>query len=378
MNRPSVKSPISLAILLLAAAPVFAVEEPLWRQEEAAIRQAVARIAPSVVAIETVGGESRRGRLLFGTGPTSGVIVDSQGYILSSAFNFLRKPDSILVTIPSGDKVPARVVATDRNRMLALLKVDAGAPLPVPAMAQRGTMRVGQWAIAVGRTFDVDTPNMTVGILSALSRVWGKAIQTDAPVSPSNYGGALIDIHGRLMGVLVPLSPERLDEIGGVEWYDSGIGFAIPAEDFGIVVEKLKEGRDLEPGFAGIGFSKVNLLGGRGIVDGTVDGSPAAEAGIEKGDVILVCDGREIMKAYQVRECIARRYAGDTIRLILERGGVRIEKTLTLAPLSKPAQKPETDTPPAPSGSKKSVFGPLQGEHMDRRFTDLAGREKRS
>ena len=89
-------------------------------------------------------------------------------------------------------------------------------------------MRVGQWAIAVGRTFESDRPNMAVGILSALDRVWGKAIQTDAAVSPNNYGGPLVDIRGRVLGVLVPLSPEAADEMAGVEWYDSGIGFAIP------------------------------------------------------------------------------------------------------------------------------------------------------
>ena len=91
-------------------------------------------------------------------------------------------------------------------------------------------MRVGQWAIAVGRTFESDRTNMAVGILSALDRIWGKAIQTDAAVSPNNYGGPLVDIQGRVLGVLVPLSPEATDEVAGVDWYDSGIGFAIPAE----------------------------------------------------------------------------------------------------------------------------------------------------
>ena len=91
-------------------------------------------------------------------------------------------------------------------------------------------MRVGQWAIAVGRTFESDRPNMAVGILSAVERIWGKAIQTDAAVSPNNYGGPLVDIRGRVMGVLVPLSPEAAGEVAGMEWYDSGIGFAIPME----------------------------------------------------------------------------------------------------------------------------------------------------
>ena len=69
-------------------------------------------------------------------------------------------------------------------------------------------MTVGQWAIAVGRTYEQPEPNLSVGVISATNRIWSKAIQTDAKISPSNYGGPLIDIHGRVLGVLVPLSPQ--------------------------------------------------------------------------------------------------------------------------------------------------------------------------
>ena len=74
-------------------------------------------------------------------------------------------------------------------------------------------------------------PNISVGIVSAVNRIWGKAIQTDAKISPTNYGGPLVDIAGRVLGVLVPLSPMATDELAGVEWYDSGIGFAVPLDD---------------------------------------------------------------------------------------------------------------------------------------------------
>ena len=74
-------------------------------------------------------------------------------------------------------------------------------------------------------------PNVSVGIVSALDRIWGKAIQTDAKISPNNYGGPLVDIAGRVLGVLVPMSPDGSGEVAGVEWYDSGIGFAVPLED---------------------------------------------------------------------------------------------------------------------------------------------------
>jgi len=70
-----------------------------------------------------------------------------------------------------------------------------------------------------------------VGILSATNRIWGKAVQTDAKISPGNYGGPLIDIRGNVIGILVPLSPQGQGEVAGAEWYDSGIGFAVPLND---------------------------------------------------------------------------------------------------------------------------------------------------
>ena len=126
---------------------------------------------------------------------------------------------------------PARLVATDHNRMISLLKIDAAKPLPVAEVAPLAEMRVGQWTIAVGRTFEGQQPNLAVGMLSATNRVWGKAIQTDAAVSPNNYGGPMVDLQGRVMGVLVPLSSNDVSEVAGVEWYDSGIGFCRSGRD---------------------------------------------------------------------------------------------------------------------------------------------------
>ena len=109
-------------------------------------------------------------------------------------------------------------------------------------------------------------PNLAVGILSALDRIWGKAIQTDAAVSPNNYGGPLVDIRGRVLGVLVPLSPEADDEMAGVEWYDSGIGFAVPLEHIQKVLPRLKKGEDLYPGLAGISLKGPNLYTGEPMI----------------------------------------------------------------------------------------------------------------
>ncbi len=236
------------AAALAAGIPDISANETLQVREERAIKAALARVAPSVVRIETVGGLERVGQILIGTGPTTGLVVSPDGYIISSAFNFAQKPDSILVTLEGGSRHAARLVATDHSRMLVRLKVEVETKLPVPESVPSAEMRVGQWALAVGRTFEASRPNVSVGIVSALGRIWGKAIQTDAKISPNNYGGPLVDISGRVLGVLVPMSPDGSGEMAGVEWYDSGIGFAIPLEGVLRVLPKLEQGTRPAPG----------------------------------------------------------------------------------------------------------------------------------
>src|SRR5205085_6749092 len=131
------------------------------------------------------------------------------------------------------DPLLAKIVATDKSKMLTLLKVDAK-DLPVPDFVPTKDIKVGQWTLALGRALDTKTdlpPSMSVGIVSALGRIWNKAIQTDAKVSPVNYGGPIIDIAGRVQGIILPASPTGQDETAGFEWYDSGIGFAVPFAD---------------------------------------------------------------------------------------------------------------------------------------------------
>src|SRR5262249_60801055 len=93
--------------------------------------------------------------------------------------------------------------------MLILLKVNTTEKLTPPIAVPKSEMTVGQWSIAVGRTYDQPLPNVSVGVLSATGRIASTAIQTDAKISPANYGGALIDIHGQVLGIRVLLSPQR-------------------------------------------------------------------------------------------------------------------------------------------------------------------------
>lgn len=302
----------------------------LEAKEEQAFQQATALVSPSVVKIETVGGLDRVSGQLTATGPTTGVIVAADGWIISSAFNFAAKPEQVLVTLADGRRLPASVVATDRLRMLTLLKVTEQG-LPVPAVADPKTIRVGEWALALGRTLEGDSPSISVGIISALKRIHGKAIQTDAKVSPINYGGPLINVDGQVQGILVPLSPQGKDDVvAGIEWYDSGIGFAIPFADVLSTLERLKQGQDLLPGLLGITFKSQDEFAGEMVLDRVRYGSPAQQAGLKTGDKITHLDGKPLSRIAQFRQVLGTKYASEKISLKARRGDQEISVDLTL------------------------------------------------
>ena len=328
-----------LAAFLCQPSLLHAAGDNAGDQEQAAFEAAVARVAPSVVRIETVGGLEKVEKVAFGLGPTTGLVVDSKGYVISSAFNFLNKPTSIIVSLPTGERKAAKLVATDHSRMLVLLKVEADKPLPVCEIAPRREMRVGQWTIAVGRTFESRQPNLSVGILSAVDRIWGRALQTDAAASPNNYGGPLVDIRGRVMGIVVPLSPDASGGVAGMEWYDSGIGFAIPMEHVRQILPRLEKGEDLQPGLAGINLKGPNLFTGKAIIAACLPKCPATAAGIKVDDEIIDIDGHPVARAVEAKEQLGQHYAGDKIRVTVLRGHERITREIDLAAKLDPFQQ---------------------------------------
>jgi serine protease Do len=330
-----------LSILVVALVADSQAADDLAQREERAMLAAVERVAPSVVSIETVGGLERVGQVLFGTGPTTGLVVSADGYIVSSAFNFAQKPSSILVGRSDGTRTPARLVATDRSRMLVLLKINVeGQKLTVPEMVDEKDLAVGQWSIAVGRTFDPAKPSLSVGIISGLDRVWGKAIQTDAKISPSNYGGPLIDIRGRVMGVLVPLSPTKTGEMAGIDWYDSGIGFAVPMKQVYEALPRLAKGKDLLPGVMGIVFKGNDLYSEPPVLSAARPNSPAYHAGLKAGDKIVAINDHAIEWRAQLTHEVNQHYAGDKIRVTWLRGKERIERELELVDKLDPYARP--------------------------------------
>lgn len=320
---------ICLAVLPGSLAVAVADDASLDQLEEQAFREAVALADASIVRIETVGGLDRVGQMLTSTGPTTGVVISPDGLIISSAFNFISQPTSILVQLADGRRFNATRVATDHSRMLTLLKIEA-TELPVPAAADPKEVKVGQWAIAAGRTYDLTVPNVSVGIVSALNRIWGKAIQTDAKISPFNYGGPLLNIDGKVMGILVPLSPQKSGETAGVEWYDSGIGFAIPMQEVLAAAERMKEGDDLHPGLLGLTLQGSGLLAGTPVIDRVRVESPADRAGVKEKDVIVAVDGQPVTRQAHVRHILGPKYAGDVLQLTLKRGDEELKVDITL------------------------------------------------
>lgn len=313
-------------------------EDDLDAREQRAIQTAVERVTPSVVTIETIGGLDRVGQVLVPTGPTTGLIVSSDGYIVSSAFNFAQKPSSTIVTLADGTRLPAQLVATDRSRMLVLLKIAAEQPLPTCEPTPATEVRVGWWAIAVGRAFDLARPNISVGIVSAVDRLSGRAIQTDAKVSPTNYGGPLVDIHGRVIGVLSPLSPQKSGEMSGVEWYDSGIGFAVPLEHIQQVLPRWQQG-DLKPGLVGVSLKGGDVFADAPVIAAARPNSPAYKAGLKPGDKIVSVGDHPVVRTQQWLDEVNGRYAGDKLTLTILRGEERLVREIELVDHLDPYQR---------------------------------------
>lgn len=349
---------IAASAVLLTLAPTAAAAGKQAQATDArlltakAFRAAAATVRPSVVRIETYGGvfdpepsapqppgpggrpapRPRRPRAAArpGEGPTTGLIVSPDGLILTSTFAFVREPPIITVALADGSRHVARLLGRDETRRLCLLKIDGAGDLPVPASVPRERLRVGQWAVAVGVGYGAAQPAVSAGIVSAVHRIFGRAVQTDANLSPANYGGPLVDIDGRVIGLCVPLSPmPRAGGGGGMRWYDSGIGFAVPLADLGPVIDRMAAGEVIRPGRLGVRVVPVeDGLGAR--IEEVIEDTPAAGAGLAKDDILAAVDGEAVRDVLHLRLLVGRHVAGDEITLTVRRGEEELEVTATL------------------------------------------------
>ena len=312
------------------------------------VQRAVDRVAPSVVTIQTFGGTRKSGGakpppdiredrkpppkkslgmegFLQGTGATTGLVLSADGWILVSKFALEMDPSTIMVNLPDGRSFTAERKGEDISRQIALVKIDVQG-LAVPDMLDPGEVEVGQWAFALGRTFGAQHPSVHKGVVSATKRVFGRAIQVDAKTSPINYGGAVIDIEGRVMGIAVPM--DASGRKANVDLYDSGVGFASTIADIGGLLERMKQGEVLHRGYLGVAVNPQHLGPGAELKT-VVEKSVGHQAGMRDGSTILQVDGVDVKHGFHFQMLVGSKMAGEEVRLTFRNPGAE-PQTATL------------------------------------------------
>jgi serine protease Do len=297
----------------------------------------------------------------------SGVIVDSKGYILTNR-HVVEKADRIRVRFeddPPGVQHDAKVIGTDQETDLAVIKVEVDHPLPAAKLGNSDGMQVGDWVLAIGSPFG-QAGTVTAGIVSAKGRdiVPGRQfqtfIQTDAAINPGNSGGPLVNLNGEVIGINTAI----LSETNAY----AGIGFALPSKTVVDVYNQLTgpEHR-VSRGSIGIMFAPQDnpaiarvYGGGSGITVSTVvAGSPADQAGLKVGDTITAVDGKKVSKGNELVSDIASRKAGSKVNLTFIRNGKQQEASVTIADRAKlfASRLGEDQGDNEDSSPKQSKFG---------------------
>ena len=358
-------SNIGLAFRALLVFSLLAIPAPTFAQTQTpdafesmmltakAFRAATEKVQPSLVTIESYGGVAAvQGRIggirKQGEGNTTGIVISPDGYIVTSTFNFIQKPPVITVVTSDGKRHTAKIMGQDNIRKICLLKIEGVSDLKVPEMVAEKEVTIGQWAVSIGVGYGDMSPAVSMGIISAKNRIGGKAVQTDANISPANYGGPLVDIKGRMIGICVPMDPQSQSVGAGVQWYDSGIGFAIPISADSPVIKRLKEeGVEVTPPFLGIKLMAVPEREGLWIEE-VVRDSPADKAGIRREDCVREIDGEKVSDMLKLRRILNRFESGQEIELtIWFEENKKVEKrTLLLGTPPKPKDGPPTLEPP--------------------------------
>jgi serine protease Do len=283
-----------------------------------------AKLSPAVVNISTEGTEQGGSEGEFpapyghqhGKSLGSGFIVSKDGYILTND-HVIENPSKVTVTLQDGHNYTAKVIGGDSKTDVALLKIDAGHELAVAPLGNSDDLKVGQWVMAIGNPFGFDH-TVTVGVVSAKGRFLPDSvdqfIQTDASINPGNSGGPLIDLSGGVVGVNAAIFTSTGRSMG--------IGFAIPIN---LVKEELSELRDhgkVKHGWLGVMIQEVtpelaesmDLKEARGaLVAEVIKNSPAAIAGVKRGDVIIEFDGHPIKDRRELPLLVTRTPLGKTV-----------------------------------------------------------------
>jgi len=312
--KPAIRSLLYACLLgLLVALAAFGLwrlltpAPPVTPPPLASYATAVAKAAPSVVQVEAKRQDrnsnfSSNATLndLFGNDPVtstvnsqgSGIVVRASGHILTN-YHVVRDADEITVTLTDRRRLPADVVGIDAETDIAVLKVAPPTPLQTITAGDDGKLAVGDVVLAIGNPYGIGQ-TVTQGIVSALRRqvggfsVYDQFIQTDAAINPGSSGGALVNLHGELIGLNTSVFKGAVDA--------RGISFAIPARMLFSIVDQLIDNGKANRGWMGVSGMDVTLSRLRNrafsgvLVTGLYQGSPAALAGIKTGDVIDALD----------------------------------------------------------------------------------------
>jgi serine protease Do len=317
-----------------------------------AITDAVARVAPSVVTVQTevieqvpadvfeqfFGGRSGQ-RAAAGLG--SGFIIRPDGAIVTNA-HVVAGATRIQVALRDGTTYPARLIGSDETNDLAVIKIDAK-NLPVAPLGSSSDLLIGEWAIAIGNPYGFlfanSEPSVTAGVVSGTGRnlaapsegsgVYVDMIQTDASINPGNSGGPLVDATGAVIGV----NSSIFSPSGG----SIGIGFAIPINRARRVAEDLLANGVVRRPWVGIqpalSRTQTSTANGGVVVASVVPGSPAAQAGIRPGDVITRSSNRTLHNPYDWYAELLELRVGENDSLVIKRGGKLVPVTVKVVDL---------------------------------------------
>jgi serine protease Do len=309
----------------------------------------------------------------------SGVIVTNEGHIITNN-HVVDQVDEIEVQLSDGRTKKARLVGADSQVDLAVLKIDDAGVKPLK-LADSDTVQAGDFVLAIGNPFGFDE-TVTDGIISSKGRpnrtdAFGDLLQTNAAINPGNSGGPLINLRGEVIGINVAI----ISRSGGSQ----GIGFAIPSNTVRTALESLlKQGRIIR-GYLGIQTRPLqpgqNGAGSEGVfIDGVIPGSPAAEAQLQKGDIIRKFNGHEVKNLPALRSLIAQAGLNKKVELEIDREDKPIKLTTEIreepidyqtARVSPRQEQTQPQTPPE-ANDQGEASGGLASIHVSDLTPDMA------
>lgn len=266
----------------------------------------------------------------------SGFVISSDGFAVTN-HHVVQKVDKITVKLTSGKEYSAKLIGSDPNSDIALIKIEGAKNLKTAHLGDSDKIEVGDFALAIGNPFGLQS-TLTTGIVSSKGQDVNSAdgvsrIQTDASINPGNSGGPLLNVRGEVIGI----NQMIYSQSGG----SVGIGFAIPINHAKHVIEKLKAGKKIRQGYIGVSVDpevteeKLKLLGVTGksglIVAQVVIGSPAFKAGIAANDFITHIDGKPAEKFSVLKAAVLQKGVGGQIEVRLIRQGKEVTVSVKVA-----------------------------------------------